>query len=443
MVSRRSGSDRAVTLRAIVLLLSVAIAWVSTAAADPADALRYKRSRNVEVLEEVWARVVSDFIDPDLNGIDKDRTLRGYVLAAPRKKTRAEFAELVNRLLGELETSHTRYFTPDEPEYYQLIDIFSETSFRDAMERYFPDGDLSYPGIGVFTRTIEGQTFITGVIEGAPADLTGLRVGDEIVTVEGEPFRGVASFAGTVDSQITLQVRRTPDDNPPISVRVVPAAIHPRAIFERSVAESATVHERDGSAIAYVRMWSYAGEQYHELLQEQLQTEPLRAADALVLDIRGGWGGASPDYLNLFNSDVPTMSVRFRDGTGHVYDPQWRKPVVLLIDEGSRSGKEILAHGFKRYGIGTVVGSPTAGAVVGGRPYLLSDGGILYLAVMDVLVDGERLEGVGVAPHVEVPFDVRYAAGNDPQLEKALEVAAGRARAAKGSSAPVERTEDP
>jgi carboxyl-terminal processing protease len=36
---------------------------------------------------------------------------------------------------------------------------------------------------------------------------------------------------------------------------------------------------------------------------------------------------------------------------------------------------------------------------------------------------------VGVTPDVEVPFDLRYAAGADPQLEKALEVAAGRARA--------------
>jgi carboxyl-terminal processing protease len=420
-------------LRTTASLRSVGVAGVCVWAADPADALRYKRSRNAEVLEEVWARVESDFIDPGLSGIDRNRTLRGYALAAPKKKTRAEFAALVNRLLGELETSHTRYFTPDEPEYYQLIDIFSGTSLHDAMERYFPDGDLSYPGIGVFTREIEGKTFITGVIEGAAADLTDLRVGDEIVAVEGEPFRGVASFAGNVDSQIALQVRRTPGDEPPITVRVVPAEIRPRAMFERSVAESATVHRHDGFAIAYVRMWSYAGERYHELLQEQLQTDPLRDADALVLDIRGGWGGASSDYLNLFNSDVPTMTVRFRDGTGHVYDPQWRKPVVLLIDEGSRSGKEILAHGFKRYGIGTVVGSTTAGAVVGGRPYLLSDGGILYLAVMEVLVDGERLEGVGVAPHVEVTFDVRYAAGSDPQLEKALEVAAGRARAAKES----------
>jgi carboxyl-terminal processing protease len=57
--------------------------------------------------------------------------------------------------------------------------------------------------------------------------------------------------------------------------------------------------------------------------------------------------------------------------------------------------------------------------VVAGRAFLLPDDSLLLLAVADVTVDGERLEGVGVAPNIAVPFDVRYAAGADPQLEAA------------------------
>ena len=96
--------------------------------------------------------------------------------------------------------------------------------------------------------------------------------------------------------------------------------------------------------------------------------------------------------------------------------------MVLLVDQGSRIGKEVLAYGFKKFGIGKVVGTTTAGAVVGGRPFLLSDGSLLYLAVQDVLVDGDRLEGVGVTPDVEVEFSIPYANGADPQLEKALDI---------------------
>jgi carboxyl-terminal processing protease len=94
----------------------------------------------------------------------------------------------------------------------------------------------------------------------------------------------------------------------------------------------------------------------------------------------------------------------------------------MLVNKGSRSGKEILAYGFKKYGIGKVVGTKTAGAVVGGSPFLLEDGNLLYLAVVDVLVDGERLEGKGVIPDIEVPSPLEYAQGKDPQLEKAVEV---------------------
>jgi carboxyl-terminal processing protease len=50
----------------------------------------------------------------------------------------------------------------------------------------------------------------------------------------------------------------------------------------------------------------------------------------------------------------------------------------------------------------------------------LSNGCLLLLAVADVSVDGERLEGHGVTPLVAVPFDIRYAQGNDPQLARAI-----------------------
>jgi carboxyl-terminal processing protease len=95
----------------------------------------------------------------------------------------------------------------------------------------------------------------------------------------------------------------------------------------------------------------------------------------------------------------------------------------VLVDHGTRSGKEILAHAFKTSKRAVLVGERTAGAVVGGRPYVLSDGSLLLIAVQDVQVDGVRLEGVGVEPDVEVKWDIRFAAGDDPQLKRALEIA--------------------
>jgi carboxyl-terminal processing protease len=96
----------------------------------------------------------------------------------------------------------------------------------------------------------------------------------------------------------------------------------------------------------------------------------------------------------------------------------------MLVNEGSRSGKEILAYSFQRYNIGPVVGAKTAGAVVQGRSFLMRDGSALYVAVADIYLDGnQRLEGKGVTPDITVPFSVEYAQGADPQKERALAVA--------------------
>ena len=45
--------------------------------------------------------------------------------------------------------------------------------------------------------------------------------------------------------------------------------------------------------------WSYAGQKYQDILTHVLTNGRLKERDALVLDLRGGWGGASPSYLNL------------------------------------------------------------------------------------------------------------------------------------------------
>ena len=143
-----------------------------------------------------------------------------------------------------------------------------------------------------------------------------------------------------------------------------------------------------------------------------------------IWDLRDGWGGAQPDYLDLFNPHAPTMQVTDRSGKTGLVDVKWRKPVAMLINGGTRSGKEVLAYGFKEYRLGELVGVRTEGAVLAATAFLIGDEGLLLLAVEDVLVDGQRLEGVGVAPTIEVPFDLRYAAGSDPQLERAVQILA-------------------
>jgi carboxyl-terminal processing protease len=378
---------------------------------------------DLAAFDEVWETVRDRFYDPRLHGLDWEAMRTRYRSDAASARSREEAAVVINALLAELKASHTHYYTPADPAYYQLADIFAFALSHRGLRRVFPDGDVSYPGIGAFTRADDdGRTFVTGVIEGAAAHQAGVLTGDEILSADGGAFRPVDSFRGKVGGAVSLSIRRT-EGGTPTTISVTPQEIKPGDMFLRGLKASARVIAAGGNArIGYVHVWSYASGRYQAALEELIAEGPLRDADALVWDLRDGWGGAQPDYLDLFNPRAPTMQVTDRNGKTGSVDVKWRKPVAMLINGGTRSGKEVLAYGFKEYRLGELVGVRTEGAVLAATAFLIGDNGLLLLAVEDVRVDGQRIEGVGVTPTIEVPFDPRYAEGGDPQLERAVQV---------------------
>jgi carboxyl-terminal processing protease len=398
-------------------------AWPATAetASQPDEA---PAKSNQADFDQVWELVRDRFYDPHLNGLDWQEERARFRPQAASARSREEAAVVINAMLGKLIASHTHYYTPEEPAYYQLADIFAGGLEHHGLDRIFPRGDVSYPGIGVFTEAdSQGHTFVTGVIEGAPAHGAGVLVGDEIVSADDRPFHPVDSFRGKVGQSVSLRIRRVSGATP-IAITVTPADLHPNEMFLRGLKASARVIATDKAKIGYVHVWSYASPRIQSALEDLMSDGPLKDADALVFDLRGGWGGAQPQYLDLFNPRAPTMQVKNRNGETGFVDVKWRKPVAMLINEGTRSGKEVLAYGFKQYRLGELIGHRTEGAVLAATAFLIGDDGLLLLAVEDVLVDGQRLEGVGVTPTIEVPFDWRYAAGGDPQLDRAVQVLA-------------------
>lgn len=384
----------------------------------PTTSVSALATTDLAVFDEIVRTVQARFYDSTFRGLDWTAIAEKYRPLVAAAASDEERSAVMNQMLSELGVSHTRHYTAAEPAYYQLLDIFSG-ALRRELGRVFPNGEVTYPGVGIFTQQIDGKTFISGILAGLPAAKAGLLIGDELLAVDGAPYHPMRSFEAKVGQEVTLQIRRTAD-GPVQDLVVIPERLRPNEAFLQAMATSARIIDVDGMKLGYIHVWSYAGTRYHELLERELSVGTLKDADALVLDLRDGWGGAHPHYLDLFQPRAPTVTIRRRDGGVAVENVKWRKPVAMLVNGGTRSGKEILVYGFKKYGLGDVIGTPTAGAVLAGRAFLLSDGSLLLIAVTDVHVDGERLEGVGVAPTIHTPLPLAYAQGKDPQLERAM-----------------------
>jgi carboxyl-terminal processing protease len=349
-----------------------------------------------------------------------------YQSEAQNTSSREAEAAVINQMLSQLKTSHTRLYIPEEPAYYELLGIFQPRlpEFQTQLEPFFPDGTITYSGIGIYTKTINDKTYIRAILEGSPAAEADLKIGDQLLSADGRPFHPIQSFADKASQTVQLVIQRAPSPDSQQTVVVRPKQFDAVTMFLEAQQDSIQVIEQQNREIGYVHVWSYANERGQQQLEDELLYGRLKDVDALILDLRGGWGGTPATVLNFYTGRGPNItSIVPRQGMQTTTYSNWRKPVVMVVNEDSRSAKEILAFGFQQYEIGTVVGSKTPGAVVAGRPFLMSDGSVLYVAIADVLIDGTRLEEVGVTPDVTVPFLLEYAAGNDPQKQRAIEIA--------------------
>jgi carboxyl-terminal processing protease len=96
----------------------------------------------------------------------------------------------------------------------------------------------------------------------------------------------------------------------------------------------------------------------------------------------------------------------------------YNKPIVVIINEGTRSAKEFLSYQFKTSHRAILVGKQTAGAFLGAGSFPISDNGLLEMAIVGLRVDGIKLEQDGVRPDVEVQAKNSYT-DNDQQMKVA------------------------
>jgi carboxyl-terminal processing protease len=407
----------------ILSMLQIATALVAMGAAPrPSTAVD-------STLQEI-SRIINErfYSKSTLDRSGWERAVTAAADALRQSHTPPERERILASLVQTLQTSHTQYLPRSSPTFWELTAVF-EDSFQWLPEqcdvKRLPPLPIQLESIGVFWKYLEGRWYVGAVLKGSPADRGGLRLGDEIVLADGRPFEPVGSFSGKSEKMVRLSVRRT-RAGPEFPIDVLPAVMRPQRAFLDEIAASARLFVKGETRIGYVRVLSWAGEDFQQALHGAVAKLNADGANAFVLDLRDGQGGAAPHFVSILDPTVPSIETTDRDGRSNRFDAVIRKPAVLLVNRGTRSGKEVVAYAAKKHGLATLMGERTAGAVLTGTPFCLSDGSLLYVAVRGSRTDGEVLEGRGVEPDRIVPFDIRYAGGTDIQLETALEFLAGR-----------------
>lgn len=156
---------------------------------------------------------------------------------------------------------------------------------------------------------------------------------------------------------------------------------------------------------------------------------PDGAAGALILDLRHNSGGelqVARRVAGLFLARNTPIARMIRRGREHDENAASRKrrfggSLVVLIGPASASAAEVTAAALRDHHRALLVGGETAGAVLLSQTYPLPDGGVVTVAIADVLSpDGRRLEGVGVKPDLPVTQTLEAVrAGRDLPLEAA------------------------
>lgn len=219
----------------------------------------------------------------------------------------ADVDDAITSVLSSLSVSHTGRYKPDMIDYFELSDIF-RFAIRDDIRRLFPpDGEVRYPGIGMVTTVENGHRFVVDVYDGSPAKKAGLLVGDEILAVDGDPYREIGSFDGKVGSSVDIRLQRE-RGAAPMSIRVPVEQLRPLPMFERAIDESVTLSERAGHRIGYVRMWTLSTRHGLDIVADALANGALKDAEGLVVDLRGRWGGGPADAAEL------SLAIRLRSG---------------------------------------------------------------------------------------------------------------------------------
>jgi carboxyl-terminal processing protease len=278
----------------------------------------------------------------------------------------------------------------------------------------------SFGGIGIRIGVEDGQVVIVEPMDGTPASKAGLKQGDRIMKIDGQPTQGltlqeaIRRMRGPVGSRLVLGIIRHGGVEPEeVSLT--------RAKIELKTVESQLLDGRVG----YIKVRGFHETTLQET-EKALNHLTQQKMEGLVLDLRNNPGGLlsqSVKVCNLFVDEglivvstegrVRNQNSRFMANGGGQYR---QYPMIVLINAGSASGSEIVAGALQDLQKATVIGTKSYGKGSVQTIFPLQDGSGLRLTTAHYFTpSGRNIDHVGIVPDIELSNEGK----EDRQLDMA------------------------
>jgi len=405
----------------------------------------------MQSFETVWRTINDKHIDPTFGGLDWSEVHDRYQPQIAAAKNEEEFFLLINKMLFDLNISHTAVVPPDD-----LGQIGSILSAEGS--------------IGIDVRMIGDNAVITSVKSGSVGDQAGLQSGYIIKSINGIDIEKITDLKYIDDIKLQdIEQKKSVDWNilvPPYNERNrkknITGAILEKIYGPPDTSVSIEYVDEKGDSylkkivraqrkgkmqfddalppffvefeskilennIGYVRFNAFMPP-VHNKFKKTIKS--MQDTTALIIDIRGNHGGffdiRKAVAETLVKDRVLFWRYQGRDKIREAYlepaDNVYEGPVLVIIDHLSVSSAEEFSGGLKAIKRATIVGERTPGVVVTANFEKLPNGAtFMYPNAWTITADGTVLEGHGVIPDIEICLARdELLQGKDSQLEAAI-----------------------
>ena len=347
-----------------------------------------------EVIDHVWQIVYRDFLDSS-GKFQKSNwiNLRKEVLSKTYTDSNEAY-DAIRDMLSNLDDSYTRFLEPKE---------FNQM-------RIDTSGELTGVGIQIVKDKESDDLIIISPIEGTPAFDAGIKARDKILSIDDISTEGmnieeaVKLIRGQRGTKVKLEILRGSNSF---------FKILSREKIEIKSVSSKVNQTKNGLSIGYVRIKQFNANASKETRDAIKDLETKKVA-GYVLDLRSNPGGlleSSIDISRHFINKGVIVSTVSKDGLKETKKGNGqaltKKPLVVLVNEGSASASEIVSGAIKDNKRGKLVGKKTFGKGLVQSMRTLVDGSGLTVTVAKYLTpNGTDINKSGIIPDIEVRMNI-------------------------------------